>query len=193
MRKIDSKYENPIDNILLKLCDKLIDICVKLNITPNMITLFRIILSVYIIYLLYYTDNIKLLFILIVIFHFLDCMDGHLARSTNQFTKLGDYLDHFADTSLSFVIIIYMIIKKYPNKIIILTLLAFEIYMLNCHMGLQQAHYKKNNPNAPDETLDIFNKIHNFNLDAISYTRYFGPGTIWLIIILIIYYIKINI
>jgi len=120
-------------------------------------------------------------------------MDGYLARSTNQFTKLGDYLDHFADTSLSFVIIIYMIIKKYPNKIIILTLLAFEIYMLNCHMGLQQAHYKKNNPNAPDETLDIFNKIHNFNLDAINYTRYFGPGTIWLIIILIIYYIKINI
>ena len=148
MRKIDSRYENPIDNILLKLCDKLIDICVKLNITPNMITLFRIILSIYIIYLLYYTDNIKLLFILIVIFHFLDCMDGHLARSTNQVTKLGDYLDHFADISLTFVIIIYMIIKKYPNKIIILTLLAFEIYMLNCHAGLQQLYYKKDNPNA---------------------------------------------
>ena len=192
MRKLKSEHENPIDDVLYCICDKLINFCTDYKITPNMITLFRIILSIYITYLLYYTNNIRLIIVLLIIFHFLDCMDGHLARSTNQVSELGDYLDHFADLSLYFIIFVYMLIKKYPNKNIILISLIFLTYVLSCHIGLQQLQYKKTNPQATEESLDLCNNFHNLSLDTIKYTKYFGHGTFWIIIIFFIYYIKIS-
>jgi len=192
MRKLESEHENPIDDVLYCICDKLINFCTDYKITSNMITLFRIILSIYITYLLYYTNKIIHIIVLLIIFHFLDCMDGHLARSTNQVTKMGDYLDHFADLSLFFIIFVYMLIKKYPNKNIILISLIFLTYVLSCHIGLQQLQYKKTNPQATEESLDLCNNFHNLSLDTIKYTKYFGHGTFWIIIILFIYYIKIS-
>ena len=47
-RKIPSNIENPFDTILISVCDKLIDFCNNLNSTPNSITIFRIILGIFI-------------------------------------------------------------------------------------------------------------------------------------------------
>ena len=47
-RKIPSNIENPFDTILISLCDKLVDFCYTLKITPNMITVSRIILIIFV-------------------------------------------------------------------------------------------------------------------------------------------------
>ena len=47
-RKIPSNIENPFDTLLISLCDKLIDFCYTLKITPNMVTIFRMMFAIFI-------------------------------------------------------------------------------------------------------------------------------------------------
>lgn len=144
MRKINPKHEHPIDNIIINTCDKIIPLCTKHNITPNAITIFRIVLAVFILYYIYYTDDIMFASISALVFYFLDGLDGHLARSTNQLSVLGDYLDHIADAILMIGTIIYIFIKDYKYKIPLIILLLASLYMTFVNFGLQQTNYKIN-------------------------------------------------
>jgi phosphatidylserine synthase len=197
-RKIPANIENPFDTLLISLCDKLIDFCYTLKITPNKVTIFRIFFAIFIFYSIFNTSDIAFPVIGILIFYFLDCLDGHLARSTNQVTVLGDYLDHIADISFIFIISIYLIIKKYPGKIFICITLLILAYLMLVHMGLQQKNYKENKekesgvPFEHFETLDNLNYLHNLSTDQISWTRFFGCGTFILFFSISILWIQFN-
>ena len=54
-RKIPSKLENPIDDKIIELSDSLVETCYKNNITPNLITMIRIIISFFTLYNLFFT------------------------------------------------------------------------------------------------------------------------------------------
>jgi hypothetical protein len=73
-RKIQYYLENPIDNILIDLCDRLIPF---INATPNQITIFRLILGIIFIYHLNCRTNKLFTILFIVFFYFLDCLDGY--------------------------------------------------------------------------------------------------------------------
>lgn len=197
MRKIYHHLENPIDHIILNNCDKLIPHCNNYNITPNMITIFRFILGVYILYYLYLTDDIIFTVIGSCVFYFLDCLDGHLARSTNQVTQLGDYLDHSADIFIIGGLILYCLINS-SNKILVGTLIFSSLYLTLIHLGLQQKHYndhynKLHGFYPPYEILEEFNCLHNLDNHHIMWTRFFGNGTFIMLIIYSVYIIKSNI
>lgn len=205
-RKISQTLENPIDNKILDVCESLINICKQYQITPNNITYFRICLAFIVLYVLFTSCSIIFPIIGTGVFYFLDCLDGHLARSTNQVTIFGDYLDHYADIFFYIAIIGFMIIKDYPNKINIIILIIFLTYMAFVHLGLQQLHYKivlynKKNDNTNKqfnnqideieyELLDGLNCLHNLEPENISWTRFFGTGTLYTVIMIIIYYIQ---
>lgn len=72
----------------------------------------------------------------------MDCLDGHLARSTNQVSILGDYLDHGADVIFLIALIISILYKKYTNKPYVLTIIIILLYLAMVHLGLQQKNYK---------------------------------------------------
>jgi len=197
-RKIPSNIENPFDILLISLCDKLIDFCYTLNITPNLVTIFRMIFAIFIFADLFTTSDILFPVIGTLIFYFLDCLDGHLARTTDQVTILGDYLDHCADISFITIIIIFIILKKYPGKIYICVILIILTYLMLVHMGLQQKNYKiikeKESGKVFDhfETLDNLNYLHNLGPENICWTRFFGCGTFMLSICIIIFWIQYN-
>jgi hypothetical protein len=197
-RKISSKFENPIDNVILDFCDLLVEPCYKNNITPNTITLLRIILSFFSLYYLFFTCDFIIPIFGTAVFYFMDCLDGHLARSTDQVTVLGDYLDHGADSFYGLAILVFLITKKYDNKIFIISSFLILTYGLLVHFGLQQKNYKiiskKKNPNIKleEETLDKLNYLHNLSHENITWTRYFGCGTYYLYILVLIYYIQSN-
>ena len=46
-RKINTYHENPIDNILIEICNNVNKYFFKLNFTPNMITTLSLIVSLY--------------------------------------------------------------------------------------------------------------------------------------------------
>jgi hypothetical protein len=197
-RKIPSKFENPIDDKIIDLCDLLVEPCFKNNITPNIITVVRIIISFFSLYYLFFTCDYTIPILGTAIFYFMDCLDGHLARSTDQVTVLGDYLDHGADSFYSLAILVYLITKKYNYKIFIISGFLTLTYLLLVHFGLQQKNYKiiskKKNPKIEleEETLDKLNYLHNLSPKNITWTRYFGCGTFYLFILLLIYYIQSN-
>jgi len=191
-RKIPEYYENPIDNLIINECDKLTAILYKNNITPNFITIVRLILICFTIKSLLYTSEVWFPIISTAIFYFMDCLDGNLARSTNQVTILGDYLDHFADLFFIISFIFYMYIKDYDNKIYIFIIFCLFTYLAVLHLGIQQLNYKDLNQNndLEQELLDYLNNFHNLDKSNIKWTKYFGSGTIYLIILIIIYYIQ---
>ena len=197
-RKIPSNIENPFDTLLISLCDKLIDFCYTLKITPNKVTIFRIILVIFVFKEMFTTSNIAFPVFGILTFYFLDCLDGHLARSTDQVTVLGDYLDHTADVLSIIILAIYILVKKYPAKKYICIILLVLLYLMLVHMGLQQKNYKKLKeeeggcPFDQFETLDNLNYLHNFSAKHISWSRFFGCGTLVLFICLTIFWIQYN-
>ena len=117
----------------------------------------------------------------------MDCLDGHLARSTDQVTVFGDYLDHFADLFYYFSILIFMIIKKYSYKLFIIPGFLMLSYSSFVHLGLQQ---KNNQIKSHEELLDKLNCLHDLKQNNIIWTRYFGTGTLYTTILFIIYYIQ---
>lgn len=177
MSKIPPNIENPIDNILIdsiSLYDKHIN---TLGITPNMITIFRIVLflTTY-----FYLKDDKLILISYIIFYYLDCVDGYIARKYDKITVSGDYLDHLADI----IAVILMLYKMYPyltsRNIIILVIFLFGQLV---HLGCQQKYF--NDSGKIKESLDIFISLCKYN---IKYTRYLGCGTTILVICLMFYY-----
>ena len=190
-RKIHQKYENPIDNILIVYCDKMTDFLYKNQITPNSITIFRLILILIVIHSLFYKNDVYFPIIGIFIFYFLDCLDGNLARATNQVTVFGDYLDHFSDLLFYCLFILYMFVKNYDNKIIIIIIFIIFIYLTLVHLGLQQLNYKlSNKKNIEDELLDHLNNLHKLKPSDIKWTKYFGCGSLIILILFITYYIQ---
>lgn len=208
-RKIPPEFENPLDDMLLNICDELVPFCLKYKITPNFITVFRSILGLYTLYQLDFSTDIFIPIIGTIIFYLLDCLDGHLARKTNQVSVFGDYLDHYADISFYLLLMISICIKSYKNKFIIITLIIVFTYLSFVHLGLQQQNYKKikksireeNNiiqetnkkiilDEIDEELLDSLNQIHCFSDSEIKWTKYFGTGTLYLLLVLVIYYIQ---
>jgi phosphatidylglycerophosphate synthase len=201
-RKIPSNFENPFDNIIIMWCDYFINFCIKYKITPNIITIARIFLSFYIYYILYYTVYVNIPIFGIGIFYFMDCLDGHLARISDQVTVLGDYLDHNADLFFYINFLIYMLYRNYLYKCYILFLFFILTYLSLVHLSLQQYNYKiiiydnlniseKNKIFINDcESLDILKFLHNFKPSNIKWSRYFGTGTLYLNILFIVYWIN---
>jgi hypothetical protein len=164
VRKIPEEYENPIDNQLISICDNCIEKCVYYNISPNLITIFRLGLTIIIIITIYTTKYVLLPVIGFYFCYLLDCMDGHLARTTGNVSVLGDFLDHFTDIIMFSGAIIVLTIKNYEYKLYIIILLLLLIFLTTIHIGLQQKYYieknKEENTVRTIESLDIFNHIY---------------------------------
>jgi phosphatidylglycerophosphate synthase len=194
MRKIPSNLENPIDNLLIYICEKLSPIYKYLKFTPNLLTTISLSLSIISVIFIYY-NYFELGAIFFFISYFYDCFDGYFARKYNMITDFGDKYDHFSDI-LKYILIILVLLykfnyefnKKYRNKqfIIIIILIIFFI-LSSIHLGCQEVYYNNNN----HEFLHMFKKLcfDNSNI-LLKYTRYFGTGTFILITTIIIIYIK---
>lgn len=210
-RKIPPEYENPIDNILLDICEEAIYFCKKFEITPNAITLFRIIIGIFTIYNFIFSCDYFYPMAGTAIFYWLDCLDGHLARSTNQVTIFGDYLDHYADITFFIALLTTMFIKQYTNKLFICIVIIISSYLSFIHLGLQQKNYKhikeqirqENHltldsnkiiilDEIDNELLDNLNNLHSLEAYHINWTKYFGTGTMYTLLIGIIYYVQIH-
>jgi uncharacterized protein YggT (Ycf19 family) len=202
MRKIPPEFENPIDDFLLDICDRNVKLMRNCNITPNMITIVRIILSFFILFVFYNSCDIYTPILGFGIFYYLDCLDGHLARGTDQVTVLGDYLDHFGDIFNDVVFFIIILCKDFMYKDKIIGIYFVLLYLAMCHLGLQQIVFEKITKNEiqtesetvydkkEEELLDQLNKINPFTIDDIKWTKYFGLGTFNLFKLFLVYWIQ---
>mgnify|MGYP000940164952 CR=1 FL=1 len=185
-RKIISKYENPIDNILILLSIQLGKILSKYSFfTPNVFTTASLIIALISLYYIYYTYY-KIGSILFFISYFFDCLDGNFARKYNMVTKFGDLYDHISDQLkyilLIIIITVYANLKK--NTKILFILILISTYILSWfHLACQQQYYK-------DESILNYLRFLCHDKKNIIYTRYIGVGTFTTTTCIFIYNIK---
>lgn len=182
-RKIDRNLENPIDNIIIDLCEALNPLWKKLEFTPNTLTFFSLVLGVYGLYIIYTKKQYKLGATLFLIAYILDCADGNYARKYKMYSKFGDYFDHIGDLIkhiLMFLLILILPIST-PIKIFILVLLGILVLLLNIHLGAQQC-FAKGDTSVLDNLKFLCRKKED-----IKFLRYFGVGTFELVVFLILF------
>jgi len=175
MDKLDPKYENPIDLVLIKLSHIVKPFFHNLNFTANHITTLSVIFGIAAIYLLY-IDKVLLSVFALFICYFFDCLDGVYARTYDDVTKFGDYYDHISDAA-TYILYIAMIIYKCQNKaqlIPFLIVLFIFIILMHVQLGCQEKIY--NSPDSP--TLARFKKMcPDPPKKTIKFSRYFGCGS----------------
>lgn len=167
-RKLPDKFEEPLSILLYKIIAPFSDI-IKDTFTPNQITIFNIILRIYIIYLfkngIY--NNIP---ILLMFSCFLDYLDGYIARKYNMVSRMGDYLDHIGD-NVFMIILIYMMYRKLKKKYKIWFVGALIIFVacMIMNVGCQQ----KCCSSHKSDTIDIFIGAC-YDMNIINYTKHGG-------------------
>lgn len=148
------------------------------GITPNMITLLRAFLGVLAITLL--NKNKLLAAVLIVIFYFLDCLDGHHARKNKMITKFGDYFDHIVDILFGICIVLYI----YPKIDLRKKIIGGIIFMIMViYVGCEQKYIKLSQSKINnDESLHISTYMcpgdSLYSVDKVlRITKYFSIGS----------------
>ena len=181
--KLHSSQENPIDILFAKLANSMKKNFHTLHFTPNHITTLSLIFGLMSVFLLY-KDKYILSVVFFIISYFFVVLDGIYARTYNMVTKFGDYYDHLTYL-LTNRLYIFMIIYKCKNRIKLIPFLIILLFFaigLSIHFGCQENVYNS----SESETLAIFKKLCNNKPDQkIKYTRFFGCGTIILVICII--------
>ena len=180
MRKIDKSIENPFDNILLDLSEKVSPFFKKTGHTPNTITFYSAITAVMSMHALY-NKFFYLFSVNWIVAYFFDSLDGYFARKYKMVTKLGDILDHTKDT-IMWITTIFILITRYTiPKSFILGFIIIGIFCMK-QISCQQVLYTNKDIK---ESIDIFCNFCKTPRD-IKWTRFFGGGSLYLFVILLV-------
>lgn len=183
-RKIHPQYENPIDNYIIDLCDKLLPLFKKHNWTPNQITTLSNISSAIGLYCMYLGYAIPF-FIFMMLGYFFDCLDGHYARSYNMCTLFGDYYDHLSDL-VGHILFGYLFIAKFGWLV---SLDCFQgvfwaficvamISLTAVHIGCQEKIHEKTSCGDHHSHSLSWLKYITCGENHIQWTRFFGMGSL---------------
>lgn len=111
--------------------NKIMPILKENYITPNDITFLNTILRIMTIIYIYYNKHQYLApLTLILITHYLDCLDGAYARYTGLTSKKGKYLDIVSDTILWIPLILIFLYRTRNTPIIFAIIVAYTLMFL---------------------------------------------------------------
>ena len=98
--------------------------------TPNMVTTYSIVCRVAAIWFLIQYQNYLLYALLWMVGYYLDCVDGHLARTYDMVTPWGAAYDNFSDVLLHILLKVFMFARlKSPQKYIYVVLHELLYYV----------------------------------------------------------------
>lgn len=193
-RKIEAQLENPIDNMLIAVSDKLCPIFKRLNFTPNGITALSAITGLGALYFLYQKDTTQFTIYLIISYLF-DVMDGYYARKYNMVSDEGDRFDHYKDI-LFMAIGAYILYSQYNiTNFPILIIVIIGLYFLSLiYLGCQE--FMASQDNQSDSLSFAKTGVSALSMDAatckkrMGMLRWFGSGSMILVIILSVLYLN---
>lgn len=148
---------------------------------PNLITMFRLFLIP--VFLVVFHSNMVnniiyggLIFILAGIS---DVLDGYIARKYNQSTKLGTFLDPFADKLMSFAVLISFTIKGLIPIWVIVPIILKEVLMITAGLTM---YFRKDRRVIPS---NLYGKLGTVLLyiSILSIVFRFPPSLIRLLLI----------
>lgn len=177
-RKIPEEYENPVDNLIIKLAEYVHPPLYYIGIIPNHVTIASIVtglVSALMIYKSRYFSACALAFLA----YFLDCLDGNMARTFDRVTEFGDFLDHVGDVVKAIAQLAAIAFN--PNispsvRALFITTMAVSILGSMIHMGCQEQVYHKHR--TSDDSLSSLRYLCKRHPEhTVRYTRFIGIGT----------------
>lgn len=186
MRKVPCNLDNPIDSFLINICEKSSKFFSDLNLTPNILTTISLLLAIFSIILFYY-DYYYISAIVFLISYFFDCCDGHFARKYHMMTKFGCYYDHVSDT-LKYILLGAVIYYKSKEKFFLILPIFLILFTLAAmHTGCGELYIDED---IRSESLNIFKCLCPTPENpecALRFTKYFGFGTLTLVMVAIMF------
>lgn len=175
MRKLPSSFDNPIDNYLIDLCEKLSPMYKHYNFTPNILTTFSLLFGI-ISVLLFINDFYILSAIIFFVSYFFDCCDGHYARKYGLVTTFGCYYDHISDT-LKYVMLGYVMYNKSKEKFYALfPIFSVLLFLSLVHTGCGELYTDED---VQSDSLSYFKILCPSKPEqSLNFTKYFGFGTL---------------
>ena len=182
-RKIPREIENPFDNILIDLSEKINPTLRKWGLTPNILTTGSLafgILSAYFVSI----NNFLLAALCIAVSYFFDTLDGNMARMFGMVTAFGDWYDHCSDVFKFTLLCLTVLYSTYVSKVYKITFfVCFALFfaLTLVHMGCQERSYDKN-------TFDSLSWLESMCPvpSMIHITKYVGVGTFMFVIVVIL-------
>jgi len=187
-RKIEAQYENPIDNLMITVSDKLSPIFKRLNFTPNGITMLTTITGIGALYFLYQKDTTQFA-IYLLISYFFDVMDGYYARKYDMVTKDGDKFDHYKDILMmaigAYILYSQYNITNFPVLIVVVLCLYFlSLIYLGCQEVITSNENRSDILGFTRDGASILTMDDGTCRHRMGMLRWLGPGTMILVIIL---------
>lgn len=191
MRKLPEDLENPFDNLIYKIVEYVAPTLYEYGFTPNILTTIgNINTLIFLYFMLNYQFQLAAFFFLLS--YIFDCLDGYIARLYNMESKFGDWYDHISDLTKTLLLFytLLTINKKWGiYALIIIFIFSILLYIQICH---QEIYYDKPEKSQSLNMLKFFNcgankyNVHEF----LKITKYFGSGTMNLIMLIIIFFYK---
>lgn len=185
-RKVVPDYENPVDDALLRVVDLVCPVFRSLGATPNMLTAVSGVLGLAAVWAVQH-GNLPAFAGLWMLSYFFDCVDGHYARRYDMVTEAGDWFDHVKDQAVA-VLLVVVVHARYAVPWWAGGVLALAVLAAFSHFGCQQRVYDPQDRGA--ETLDVLQRLcpSPDGRSVIPYTRFFGAGTLQVVIIAVVWW-----
>jgi phosphatidylglycerophosphate synthase len=191
MRKIDSKYENPLDDLNIAVAEHLSPCFHKMGFTANGITTLSMIFGILSIFLLWkgYIWGFAITF---YISYWFDCMDGYYARRYNNVSKFGDLYDHIKDVVVMVGVLVVFYLRNrgcgWKTWLPIGIGLGILFLTLSSYLGCQEKIYPKEDESG---TLNYAKKLCPGDpKKTIQVMKWLGTGTTVIIIIILIVWVE---
>lgn len=184
-RKIARTLENPIDNVLIDLAERMNPTLRSWGITPNMLTTGALVTGLWATYVAWH-GHFAAAAALSILSYYFDTLDGNMARMFHMVTSFGDWYDHVSDvvkyTLLYIVIACSMHLPRWFK--ITFFLITFGIYIFTLmHIGCQEKSYTK----PTKDSLSLLEPLCP-NPNMIHMTKYMGIGT-WIYSLVVLLFI----
>lgn len=184
MKKIDEKYDNPIDNFNIYIADKIAPCFRSIGLTANDITTMSLVLGLLSIFFLW-KGYVWLFAITFYISYFFDDMDGYYARKYKITSKIGDLYDHGKDFVVISILLVVLFIrnKNCSSRMIIpaIVILAIVGILASMHYGCIEKMSEKQS-----DSLGFTTKIcPNDPYKSSEWLRFFGAGT-WIVVAIVV-------
>jgi len=184
MKKLPLHLENPVDNSIYYIIEKIEKTVYSVGLTPNMLTTIGNIFTIIFVYLFLKKKYVLASFAFFMSYFF-DCLDGYIARSYNMVTIFGDYYDHISDFT-KLLITSYLLISRVKMNMNSLILLLITLIMLTFTLFFfnNQEIYYGNPESSPTlsflTSFERSNKTKSEAIQSLKFYRFFGCGTITL-------------
>jgi len=186
-RKIPHCYENPVDNVLIDLNEKVNPVYHALGMVPNHVTGLSAVFGVASVYALARGRFVAAAVLYFVSYYF-DVADGNYARAYGLVSKFGDLLDHAKDVLVVaglYAVILFALDVPLAFKLLFFAVQALMIAGMFVHLGCQERYYdalkkKKDGEGAESESASLSGLRGMCMLDPESkmpITRWIGCGT----------------